>query len=348
MKAKDLLAALELPLQIADRKISTSPIVNHVKFADGKAAAYNFVSACEIAMPGADLGCCVPAPRLAAALAAIGGLDKEAEVKLAMKDKRLHLTAPGVRYVIPTMPAADFPAPTWPADSKPIADWAQAASAMRFAVHACNVADQRHFCKGVGASTKGVDLPYIGGSDGHRGAIAIGESPFGKAELILPVEAVAAIAGLSEVQSYSASQNALAIEFSQGRYFVQLIDGGYVDLARVIPTQHSETAASVNRAVFVAATAAALKTKLSAFLRFSAEKNKIVIEDESTSDGGAHIEIGCTYDGKPWETGINIRYVADAAGVLDGEHLSLSFRERLLLMKGARESRSVAVMSAKL
>jgi hypothetical protein len=46
--------------------------------------------------------------------------------------------------------------------------------------------------------------------------------------------------------------------------------------------------------------------------------------------------------------GINIAYVAGAAGVLDGEQLTVSFKDQLLLLKGKMESRSVGIMAAKL
>lgn len=344
MKAKELLAALDLPLQLAARKISTMEILGHIKLAEGKAAAYNFAAACEITLHGTDLGCCVPAGRFSNALSAIASLGKEAEVKLVVKGKQLLVTAPGVRYALPTMPVAEFPAPVWPTEPKPIADWSALTSALTFAVHACNAADHRHFCKGVAATKAG----YIGGTDGHRGAIAEGESPFGKLDFIVPLEAIPTIAKLPAATSYAVSDTAVALEFPDGRFFVQLVAGGYVDLARVVPIKHPQPAvASVKREAFASATAAMLKTRLKDFIRLKGEKNKLVMEDEANHQGGASIEVDCVYDGEPWETGINVRYVAEAADVLDGEHLTLSFGNQLLLLKGSKESRSVGVMAAR-
>lgn len=345
MKAKELLAALALPLAIADSRMggTTNHILGHIKIAGGKAAAFNWREAVEVDLPGLDLGCCVPAQRLNSALTAIAAFGGEAELKISLAGRSLTITAPRARYRMPTLAADDLPSPQWPTDPKPVNDWKALASALRFTVQACAANDAgRPFAGGIGTQAG-----YLAGTDGHRAAVVrdLGELAD---KLLLPMQAVPVFAGLSNVKTWSSSETGFAVDFDGGRLHVQQIAASYPDVGRVVPEKHPVDTIDVEREALLGAVTAILRTKTQTLVTFSATRDRLVIEDDSQSSGeSARVEVECVNRGADWSDGINIAFLADACRELDGKSVEISFTDKRFMFTGAAARRSVVIMAAK-
>lgn len=339
MRAKQLLEALALPLEIADRKAGDQ-ITAFIRLADGKAASTNFRTSIIVDVPEATFDCCVPAARLSSALTSIAMLAGEAEAKISVKGKHLVLAAGRARYQLPTLPVQDFPLPAWPQKTVPIDDWPAVAAALKFAAHACTMADNRAFCHGVGTRDG-----WIAGSDGHRAALARwgGKLPD---NLLLPLQAIQTLAALP-VSAYATTEAAFFVDFQGGRFCAQQVVASYPDVGRVVPEKHKVAPVTVERAALSAAAAAILKTRTQTFCRIGITADTITLEDESTSEGSARVEVACVNPGEAWHSGINIGYLAQACEALDGEQLSLSFADKTFRFAGKAEGRAIVTMEAK-
>lgn len=349
MKAKELIAAIALPSQVASRSLANHPITGHIAFAGGKVSAFNLVAAAEVKNAEVpDLGCCVPADRLNNALAAIAMYSPDADVKLAMKGKTLAVTAPHVRYSMPTMPADTMPAPKWPEGFSAIADWSSLVSALRFCVHAAAVKDiNRPFLCGV-ATREG----YMAASDGHRGAMVNGQMHL-RDDLIIPTDHVRPICDLPKGTGYATNENAISIEFEGGRFYVPLVAAKFPDMKRIVPVQHADDQAQLERAALDRTLGAFLKTKSEKWARITLEQNLLVIEDQS-EDVGTRMEVNCVYSGAKQSFGLDGKYFYDSVQNLDGPHVTMSVKPSEtrapapVLLTGKSEGRKLVIQQAAL
>jgi DNA polymerase III sliding clamp (beta) subunit (PCNA family) len=343
MKAKTLRNALDLPLAIANAAASVTPVLSHVLLAQGKALATNHVAYAEIELPIDDLGCCVPADRLKAALDVIVAANPDAEVKLAIAGSKLTITAPRMRHTMPVLPADMMPAPIWPDGEKAFTDWARFVSALEFGkAFVAGPKDLRYYLKGVGSYDGAICA-----TDGHRAAIAAGESEL-RTGMIIPTEVVPLICGLTKGRTHAASETHLAIAFEGGRFGCRLVEGQMPDMRRVVPEKHYANVTTVNRSSLEHAASAMRKTRVAEFTRISVKDSMMLVEDDEASQGSTHVELEVKHQGAAWMSGIQSAYLLSAAQQLEGELVTISYEEgRPILFTGDKPGRRVVVMGAK-
>lgn len=339
MKAKELLQALALPLEIAKSAAGISPIWQHVRVAGGKASATNGSLSVEIEADLPDLRCCGPAARLATALNTIASLAGDAEVKLKVTDKRLSVTAPKVRQSMPIMPADDMPTPAWPAGEQPIKDWPALVSALQFVAPAASRKDSYAALMGV-ATIAGA----LAATDRHRAHVAYGEAQLAD-NLVIPIAAVDVICSLPEGRAFAASESLLAIYFKGGKLLVQLVSSKFPSL-QFVPEKHGGNVVSVERTALERAVGAVRKAQLTKAANLNFATDKISVEDDS-ADGEARVEVEVAYTGEPWSYGVYSQYLLEACQALDGEQLTLSWdgeRMKPLRLTGKKGSRCAVIM----
>lgn len=342
MTAKELLAALALPLEVVERT-TTLPALQHIRIAGGKAMAANGVATIEVNCP-LEFSCCVPAKRLADALAAIAMFAGETEVKAKLGSATLELKAGRTRYTMPTLAADDFPVPAWPETTQPLEDWPGMVGAMGFALPMAAREDERRFL--VGVALQGRDIVA---SNGGAAAIARDELTAGGNDLIIPLRVVPTVRQLPTVSAYARSESALALLFEKGRMLVQLVDSRFPDMRRFVPEKHADEVATVERDALARACAAMHKTREAQFLRFTRARGVLKLEDETPTARGC-VEIEVAYDGRESSVGINPQYLAAAIDSLDGPHIVLSSKDDLspILFTGGKASRSIVIMPARI
>jgi DNA polymerase III sliding clamp (beta) subunit (PCNA family) len=282
----------------------------------------------------------VPADRLENALNSVAALAPDADVRIALRDKTLTVSAPRMRYSMPTLPADALPMPVWTEDTKPIREWSALASAFMFALPCALLKEiNRPFLNGVA-----VKAGDVVASDGHRAAMTRG---LGELEdMIVPTPSVTALASIQGATAYGRKDGTLVVHFPDGSFSVQLVAHDYPDMKRVIPPEHYEHKILVDREFLKRALGAMRKSGLAPCLRISMTTDLLTLDDEG-QDGGSRVEVPCTYTGPEWTGTFNAAYVGAAVDGLEGKEVTISWVPKSMkpmLLSGEKAHRCVVVM----
>ena len=268
-------------------------------------------------------------------------LPEGADVELSYtgEDPRLSVSAGRSRFNLPVLPAGDFPvlSPEGLASRMAVdaADLIRLIDKTRFAI---STEETRYYLTGIYLHTvvdDGVAKLRAVATDGHRLALAEMPAPEGSAGMpgvIVPRKTVQEVRRLlddaSAAVEVQVSQAKVRFEFGGATLTSKVIDGVYVDYARVIP-QGNTRILIVDNKLFAQAVdrVATISSEKSRSVKLAVEPGKIILTVRNMEAGQAVEEIEVDYDGDSFEIGFTARSLLDVAAQTQGETAEFRFAD---------------------
>ena len=259
-------------------------------------------------------------------------MPEEASVSMTLEGDRVIVTGARTRFTLHTLPAEDFPlvvAANY--DATVAVPGKDLRGLLDHTAYSMGVTDIRSYINGLLIETSGTTLRAVG-SNGHRLAtatIAL-ESAGEDRKVILPRKAVLElqrlVAKIDDPVSIHLSLTQASFEFGSARLTTKLLEGGYPDYKRVVPTSTGWSVTFERMMVERSLQRSDVMTN-SKFrgceLVFMRDMLTILV---TSADGECRDEIGIDYDGKKFSFGVNISYLLEAITNTGGETVTLGFR----------------------
>jgi len=266
-----------------------------------------------------------------------------AEVSLSHtgEDPRLEIRAGRSRFNLPVLPAGDFPTMSSDGLSEPIAidtgDLIRLIDKTRFAI---STEETRYYLNGLYLHVvEGEGAPKLRAvaTDGRRLAMAEMPAPAGfpgGRGVIVPRKTVGEARRLlddaGETVIVQVSTRQVCFGFSQAVITSKLIDGAFPAYEGVMP-RDNKWVMSLDNALFAAAVrrVATISTDPSRAVRLQIEPGRITLTVRNLDAGQAVETLEIAYDGDPFETGFNARYLLDVASQIGGDVAEFRFPEQV-------------------
>ena len=330
IKREQLLAPLQAVTGIIERR-HTLPILSNVLVSRTDSRIEFVATDIEIEItasmsvegPGETKAMTVGARKLFDILRA---LPEDAEVTLALTDKRLQVKSGKSRFSLQTLPAEDFPRLA-----------AAEGTATNFSVpqkllktllglvqYAMAQQDIRYYLNGLLMVVEDAQLKLVA-TDGHRLAFVAreaGASNLARQEVILPRKT---ITELSRLLSDSDDPVAIELSATQAKFSFgsvvlvsKLVDGKFPDYTRVIPQDQAKKL-KFERLVLLQALqrAAILTSDKFRGVRWVLDEGSLKISCSNTEQEEAQEELDIAYKGEALDIGFNVGYLLDVLNNLD-------------------------------
>jgi DNA polymerase III subunit beta len=268
-------------------------------------------------------------------------LPEGAEVTLSLtgEDPRLEVRAGRSRFKLPVLPAGDFPVMSSDGLTDPIsidaADLIRLLDKTRFAI---STEETRYYLNGLylhEVTADGVQKLRAVATDGRRLALAEIVSPQGlrgAQGVILPRKTVTELRRLlddaGESVTMAVSAQKVSFGFGHAAMTSKVIDGAFPAYEGVMPRDNKRVM-RVDNALLTAAVrrVATISTEQSRGVGLSVETGRMTLTVRSMDAGQAVEELEVDYDGEPFGTGFNARYLLDVAAQIGGEIAEFRFAE---------------------
>jgi len=268
-------------------------------------------------------------------------LPEGAEVTLSFtsEDPRLEIRAGRSRFNLPVLPAGDFPVISSEGLSDRISidtsDLIHLIDKTRFAI---STEETRYYLNGLylhEVVEDGVHKLRAVATDGRRLALAERFSPegfFGGQGVILPRKAVGEVRRLlddaGETVAMSVSAQKVRFDFGHVAMTSKVIDGAFPAYEGVMPRDNKRVM-RLDSGLFAAAVrrVATISTEQSRGVGLSVETGRITLTVRNMDAGQAVEELEVDYDGAPFDTGFNARYILDVTAQIGGEIAEFRFAE---------------------
>src|SRR5579864_2661721 len=269
-------------------------------------------------------------------------LPEGADVTLSYtgEDPRLMVQAGRSRFNLPVLPAGDFPVMSSDGLSDPVPidtnDLIRLIDKTRFAI---STEETRYYLNGLYLHAVVEDnQPKLRAvaTDGRRLALAEMPAPegfVGAPGVIVPRKTINEArrlmddAGEQIVLGVSAQK--VRFHFDHAAMTSKVIDGSFPPYERVIPRDNKRVL-TLDNALFAAAVdrVATISTEQSRAVRLLIESGRMTLTVRNMDAGQAVEELEVDYDGEPFETGFNARYVLDVTGQIGGETAEFRFADQ--------------------
>lgn len=258
-------------------------------------------------------------------------LPENAEVSLAMDDKRLQLKAGKSRFNLQTLPAEDFPRMTM-ADGQPTrlsVTQKQMKRLLALVQYAMAQQDIRYYLNGLLLVAKGNELRVVA-TDGHRLAYAaetLTDAP-APIEVILPRKTVLELSRQlndnDEPLEITLTPTQARFNFGSIELVSKLIDGKFPDYERVIPQHHGKII-KLPRDVLLHSLlrAAILTNEKFRGVRLVLVDGSLKIISSNAEQEEAQEEIEVDYTGDSLDVGFNVTYLLDVLNNVNDEFIEL-------------------------
>jgi DNA polymerase III subunit beta len=269
-------------------------------------------------------------------------LPEGADVSLSYtgEDPRLEVRAGRARFNLPVLPAGDFPTMSSDGLCAPVAidtgDMIRLIDKTRFAM---STQETRYYLNGlylhVVEGGGGAQLRAVA-TDGLRLALAQMPAPeqrfLGERGVIVPRKTVAEARRLmddaGETVALSVSAQKVAFDFGHATLTSKVIDGAFPAYESVLP-RANKRAMTLDNALFAAAIrrVVTVSTDPSRAVRLAIEPGRMTLTVRNIDAGQAVEELEVDYDGAPFETGFNARYVLDVTSQIGGDLAEFRFAD---------------------
>ena len=251
-------------------------------------------------------------------------LPDQAEVTLALQEKKLQVKAAKSRFNLQTLPAEDFPKLSLAegASTKLVLPQKVLKELFLSVQYAMAQQDIRYYLNGLLLVTGEGKITVVA-TDGHRLALASAVHTIeGVQEVILPRKT---IIELSKLMSDSDDPVEVELSPTQARFtfggivlISKLVDGKFPDYTRVIPTTHDKKLL-LNRVVLLQALqrAAILTNEKFKGVRWLLVEGCLKIICSNNEQEEAQEELDVTYSGDTLDIGFNVNYLQDVLNNLD-------------------------------
>ena len=197
--------------------------------------------------------------------------------------------------------------------------------------HAVSTEEVRYYLNGVFLHAFDGSLRFAS-CDGHRLARYVDELPAGAQgmpDTILRTRCIDLARAAAEARdtSIDVAVGDGKVMMSAGDFVIvaKVVAGQYPDYARTIPTTH-KSLLTIDRDALVEAVArlAMVSPDKVRSVRFDLKRDMLRVSVTSPEHGEAVDEVPCEYEGEPLTIGFNSKYLRDALGALDVDHVEFS------------------------
>jgi DNA polymerase III subunit beta len=251
-------------------------------------------------------------------------LPEQAEVTLALQEKKLQVKAAKSRFNLQTLPAEDFPKLYLAEGASTKIGLPQKVLKQLFlsVQYAMAQQDIRYYLNGLLVVTGGGKITVVA-TDGHRLALAsTAHTMEGVHELILPRKTIIELSKLlsdsDDPVEMELSPTQVRFSFSGIVLISKLVDGKFPDYTRVIPTTHDKKLL-LNRIMLLQALqrAAILTNEKFKGVRWVLVDSSLKIICSNNEQEEAQEEIDVSYSGDALDIGFNVNYLQDVLNNLE-------------------------------
>jgi DNA polymerase-3 subunit beta len=268
-------------------------------------------------------------------------LPEGADVSLSYtgEDPRLTVQAGRSRFNLPVLPAGDFPMMSSEGLSDPIGidtnDLTRLIDKTRFAI---STEETRYYLNGLylhAVVEDGAAKLRAVATDGRRLALAEMPAPegfSGAPGVIIPRKTINEVRRLmddaGETITMGVSAQKVRFGFDHAAMTSKVIDGSFPPYERVIPRENKRVL-TLDNALFAAAVdrVATISTEQSRAVKLWVESGRMTLTVRNMDAGQAVEELEVDYEGEPFETGFNARYILDVTSQIGGEIAEFRFAE---------------------
>lgn len=258
----------------------------------------------------------------------------DAEVTLALNNRKATLTAGKSRFSLQTLAAEDFPSVSASADW--ITSLSMPQQTLRHIFHMVHFAmaqqDIRYYLNGLLFITDG-DTVRVVATDGHRLAMCetkVEGAELSRQDVIIPRKTVLELQRLlgdnEEPVAINIASNQIRFEFGQVSMISKLVEGKFPDYQRVIPTGYKNQL-EIERASLAGSLARAsiLTSEKFKGIRMSLADEAVRVQITNSDHEEAHEELDANYYGEPIEIGFNVTYLQDVLNNLKTDKVLIGF-----------------------
>lgn len=262
-------------------------------------------------------------------------------VHLALKGAFLMLTSGRAHFELPCQPASEFPAlPAFDAHSEITLAEGDLRRMVEHTAFSVATDETRYGLNGAHLEAVDVDgqprLRMVA-TDGHR--LSSSETPIeGEAvvtpRMLVPRKALTVMRKLlssrSEPVQLAFGQGAIRLTRGAQVFWFRMLDGEFPDYRAVVPAKPRETAL-IRRDEFTSTLkrVGILVSDRVRPVRFAFTEGQVEIQVSTRDRGNVQEVLAIDYEGPATEIGFNVRYLGDAVGILEGEHVRLQFDNAL-------------------
>jgi DNA polymerase-3 subunit beta len=258
-------------------------------------------------------------------------LPEEAEIHIAVKDERAHVSSGKSRFTLATMPASEFPVvEKLKSPIKLTVPQGDLRSMIDRTAFSMAQQDVRYYLNGLMLEPASGLLRAVA-TDGHRLAIcefAMDIDATTGQQVIVPRKGVQELHRLLEDKDepvqIEIGSNHIRITTSSLRFTSKLIDGRFPDYNRVIP-KDADKRLQVNRELLRQALTrtSILSNEKYRGIRLDISKNNVKIQAHNPEQEEAVEDLEVTYASDPLLIGFNVTYLLDVLGVIHANEIEI-------------------------
>ncbi len=336
-----LLRPLQVVSGIVERRQTLPILANVLVRKDGEKVAFTATDLEIQIQTSADVGAgkdavatTVSARKLVDILRAL----PEADVTLALANKKLTLQSGKSRFALQTLAAEEFPTVAMADFSADFTLPAQTLKYLLSMVHFAMAAqDIRYYLNGMLLVVEGETVRAVA-TDGHRLALCEvskdGGGATGKIEAIVPRKTILELSRLlpdnEEPVRVQMAPNQVKFTFGAIELVSKLVEGKFPDYGKVIPANNQKLF-TVSRELVMAALhrAAILTTDKFKGVRCVLANGSLKISSTNADQEEAQEELEIDYTGDALDIGFNVNYLIDVLGNLKSENVKLALGDAL-------------------
>ncbi|MFJ2994960.1 DNA polymerase III subunit beta [Pandoraea sp. NPDC087047] len=257
----------------------------------------------------------------------------DADVSLALSDKRLTVQAGKSRFQLQTLAADEFPIVAQANDyaasfELPQKVFRQLLGMVHFAMAQQDI---RYYLNGMLLVVDGQKIEAVA-TDGHRLAycnIKIEGAEFARQEVIIPRKTILELQRLLEdvedPLQIDVAPSQVKFRFADVELVSKLVEGKFPDFTRVIPTGYNKSFTISREELHRSLQRAAIVTSDNfKGVRFLVSENLLKISANNTQNEEALEEIEIDYTGESVDIGFNVTYLLDVLSNLKVEQVTVS------------------------
>jgi DNA polymerase-3 subunit beta len=295
----------------------------------------------------------VPAKKM---LEICNALSAHNEIKLAVKETKVDITAGKSKVSLQTLPATDYPVMDGMTESDPISiEVEELQNIINKTSFAMAYQDARHFLNGLHICNDEGKLISVC-TDGHRLAKYTSMvNSDNDLSIIIPRKCVMELNRIlgtfnnnkDLLSELIINKNSICVKLGEYTIISKLIEGNYPNFNKVIP-ESTKSKISIDRCTFKNSLNIISKVVNQQYkgVKLTPSTNSLHLISSNTESEVGEDQIDAQYDGEELSIGFNISYIQDVIDILDSESIQICINDQNsgCIVLGESEKNSVFVI----
>ena len=295
----------------------------------------------------------VPAKKM---LEICNALSSHNEIKLAVKESKVDITAGKSKVSLQTLPASDYPIMGGAAENNTVnIELEELQNIINKTSFAMAYQDARHFLNGLHiCNDKGKLISVC--TDGHRLAKYTSTVDFdNELSIIIPRKCVIELNRIlgsftgneDHLAELTINKNSICLKLGEYIIISKLIEGNYPNFNKVIP-ENTKSKISIDRSAFKNSLNIISKVVNQQYkgVKLTPSSESLHLISSNTESEVGEDQIDAQYDGEELSIGFNISYIQDVIDILDSEniHICINDQNSGCILLGDSDKNSVFVI----